>query len=149
MRFTNPAGDRIVADGKWMWIYLPSSNPGQVIKMPVQKNGAGVPDIAARFLTSPEASYTVSDGGSSRIAGRDTRAIVLVPKTESQPFTKAIVWVDAKDGLVRQFETVEGSGIVRRVTLTTLKANTAVTSSTFVFTPPKGVKVFEQGSSDR
>jgi outer membrane lipoprotein carrier protein len=33
--FTNPKGDRIVADGKALWVYTPSSAPGQVIKLPV------------------------------------------------------------------------------------------------------------------
>ena len=32
--FTNPSGDRIISDGKFVWIYLPSSAPGQVIRQP-------------------------------------------------------------------------------------------------------------------
>ena len=32
--FTEPAGDRIVGDGKSLWVYLPSSTPGQVLKLP-------------------------------------------------------------------------------------------------------------------
>ena len=31
--FTEPAGDRIVSDGKTLWVYLPSSTPGQVLKL--------------------------------------------------------------------------------------------------------------------
>src|ERR671936_2185723 len=34
IRFTEPAGDRIISDGRWVWIYLPSSAPGQVVKRP-------------------------------------------------------------------------------------------------------------------
>src|ERR671931_1994598 len=30
IRFTDPSGDRIVADGASVWVYLPSSAPGQV-----------------------------------------------------------------------------------------------------------------------
>ena len=37
IRFTNPAGDRIVADGKWVWVYLPSATPDQVVRMPVSR----------------------------------------------------------------------------------------------------------------
>ncbi|HEX5831373.1 MAG TPA: outer membrane lipoprotein carrier protein LolA, partial [Gemmatimonadaceae bacterium] len=29
VRFTDPTGDRIVADGTNLWVYLPSTNPGQ------------------------------------------------------------------------------------------------------------------------
>src|SRR4051812_42010700 len=32
IRFTGPDSGRIVADGKAVWVYLPSSTPGQVIK---------------------------------------------------------------------------------------------------------------------
>src|SRR6476619_1649045 len=36
IRFAKPAGDLVVADGKWLWVYLPSSAPGQVLKMPAK-----------------------------------------------------------------------------------------------------------------
>ena len=32
MRFTEPKGDRIVADGRYLWLYTPSTTPGQVIR---------------------------------------------------------------------------------------------------------------------
>src|SRR5688500_8053914 len=32
--FSDPKGDKIVSDGSALWVYLPSSAPGQVIKMP-------------------------------------------------------------------------------------------------------------------
>src|SRR6184192_1234673 len=34
-RFTDPKGDRIIGDGKMVWLYLPSTNPDQVIRTPV------------------------------------------------------------------------------------------------------------------
>jgi len=40
--FAEPSGDRIVSDGQWVWVYLPSTNPGQVIRAKVGANGAGV-----------------------------------------------------------------------------------------------------------
>ena len=30
VKFIEPAGDRIVADGTWLWVYAPSATPGQV-----------------------------------------------------------------------------------------------------------------------
>ena len=36
VNFTSPAGDRVVSDGKWLWVYLPSSAPNQVIKLPAK-----------------------------------------------------------------------------------------------------------------
>src|SRR5919204_2502611 len=88
VRFTEPAGDRIVADGKSMWIYLPSTNPGQVIKTRPGESGAGVPDVTSQFLDSPKTRYTVSDGGKDAVDGRPAHVLVLAPKDPSIPFTK-------------------------------------------------------------
>src|SRR6188474_2656773 len=31
--FSDPAGDRIVADGQFVWVFLQSATPGQVLKL--------------------------------------------------------------------------------------------------------------------
>ncbi|MDQ3698606.1 MAG: outer membrane lipoprotein chaperone LolA [Gemmatimonadota bacterium] len=144
VRFTEPAGDRIVADGEWIWIYLPSSNPGQVIRTPIGSDGSGVPDVTAQFLTAPRERYTVRDGGRGTAAGRPAHILALTARDQTLPFTTANVWVDDADGLVRQFETTDPSGLVRRVTMTRLTTNGAVDREVFRFTPPKGVTVFSQ-----
>jgi len=71
--------------------------------------------------------------------------LLLSPKAEAQaPFTKATIWVDDDDGLIRQFETVESSGVTRRVRITSLELNVPVDRSAFAFTPPAGVRVVER-----
>ena len=141
--FSNPKGDRIVADGKALWVYTPSSAPGQVIKLPVGAGSAGGLDLAAQFFDKPKARYTMSDAGRATIGGRATRAVNLVPRQPMQ-FTRAIVWVDTADGTLRQFEVTEPSGLVRRVTLSDIKVNAAVDKGAFTFAVPKGVKVYGQ-----
>ena len=42
-RFTEPAEDRIVADGRAVWLYLPSTLRGQAIRLP-RGVGAGAGD---------------------------------------------------------------------------------------------------------
>ncbi|MDB4915498.1 MAG: lolA, partial [Gemmatimonadetes bacterium] len=51
--FARPAEDRIVADGKFVWLYLPSSAPDQVIKTPQGPSGSGTVDLTAQFLSEP------------------------------------------------------------------------------------------------
>ncbi len=145
VRFTDPAGDRIVADGKSLWIYLPSTNPGQVIRARVGENGAGVPDVTAQFLDAPKTRYAVSDAGRGEVGRRPARILTLVAKEASVPFSKAIIWVDDVDGLVRQFEMTDANDMVRKITITELTINAPIAMSVFRFTPPKGVKVFDQG----
>ena len=137
--FTNPSGDRIISDGKFVWIYLPSSAPGQVIRQPASAAGVGL-DFSSELLTSPRAKFSVGDGGVSTTDGRAARVVVLTPKSE-KPFTKARIWVDDRDGLVRQLELTEPSGLTRLIKFSQMKLNAKVSSSAFKFAVPKGVRV--------
>ena len=145
IRFTEPAGDVIIADGKAIWIYLPSSTPGQVIKRPAADRSAVPIDLTGEFLSAPRSKYDIADGGKQSVDGHTAYVLKLVPrKGTSAPFTRATVWVDEDDGIIRQFEVEESSGITRRIHLTTLNLNAAVDRGAFSFTPPKGVKVVDQ-----
>ena len=143
-RFSQPKGDMIIGDGKWLWVYLPSSTPNQVIKMPMTEGGAGSLDLASRFFDSPKTRFAITDAGAATVGGRATRALVLKPKSSTEPFTQAKVWLDTNDGTLRQFETAEPSGITRLVTITAVTPNAAVNTKAFSFKPPKGARVVDQ-----
>jgi outer membrane lipoprotein carrier protein len=141
----NDDGGRVVSDGKYLWIYMPTSAPGQVIKRLTNEDGGGAPiDITGQFLDEPRAKYDIT------AAGRDTtgdaaQVLSLVPKTgQAAPFTRAKVWVSDKDALIREFEVVEKSGVTRHVRLTSLALNVPIEKSAFTFTVPKGVRVVDQ-----
>ena len=142
VRFSDPAGDAIVSDGEAVWVYLPSSAPKQVLKLPIGTNAAGALDLTAQFLESPEARYAISLEGTETIGGRSTQVLALAPRQPMQ-FTAARIWVD-RDGIIRQLRVTEGSGVVRTVRFTKLELNGALPASSFRFTPPAGVKVFDQ-----
>jgi outer membrane lipoprotein carrier protein len=144
IRFSDPAGDRIVADGRALWIYLPSTTPGQVIRTSLAQ-GANTVDLTGQFLTAPRTKYNITAAGTTTVGGRPAHGLLLVPKQAgSQPFTRATVWVDDRDGLVRQFEVTDQNGVTRRVRLTSIRVNVPVDAATFRFTPPKGARVVEQ-----
>jgi outer membrane lipoprotein carrier protein len=145
VRFTDPAGDRIIADGTWVWFYLPSTAPGQVIRTRIQDGMAGSPDLTAQFLDAPSSRYDITDLGRDTVNGRGARVLALVPKAGVQaPFQKAVIWVDNADALIRRFEVTDANEVVRRVTIQKLTLNAAVPASAFRFTPPAGTKVIEQ-----
>lgn len=144
IRFTDPEGDLVVADGRVVWIYLPSSNPGQALRMPLTGQTPGMVDLTAQFLDRPRERYHITDGGPSDVDGRAARAVILVPKDAGQPFTKATVWVDDADGMIRRFEITEPTGLTRTVRLLTIRVNGPVQRSAFTFTPPQGVEVVDQ-----
>jgi outer membrane lipoprotein carrier protein len=142
VRFADPANDRIVADGKFVWLYLPSSAPDQVIKTVQSANGTGTVDLTAQFLTAPRSRYRIDAVGTQVVSGRATHGFNLIPKnTEGAPFLAASVWIDDDDATIRQFEVTDQSGVQRKVRLTSLKTNVPVDASAFVFTPPAGVRV--------
>ena len=143
-RFVQPKGDMIIGDGKWLWVYLPSSTPGQVIKVPMTDGGAGSLDLASRFFDSPKTRFAITDAGTATVAGRAAHALMLKPKSSTEPFTQAKVWIDTADGTLRQFQTEEPSGITRLVTITAVTPNAPVDAKLFSFTPPKGARIVDQ-----
>src|SRR5262245_46806660 len=78
--FSEPKNDRIVADGKFVWVYLQSATPGQVVKMSNEYAGAANTDLLGQFLDAPRAKYDIMDAGADTVAGRRTRALVLMAK---------------------------------------------------------------------
>ncbi|HZK78782.1 MAG TPA: outer membrane lipoprotein carrier protein LolA [Gemmatimonadaceae bacterium] len=142
--FTSPKGDRVVADGKSLWVYLPSSAPGQVIRMPANgKNTLALVEPGELFLSSPSSRYDITSGGSATLAGRKTNIISLVPKKPNNMFTRAKLWVDTRDNSIRQFEVVDANGLTRVVTITKLQSNLGVAASEFKFSPPKNARILD------
>lgn len=147
IRFDQPGKDAIVADGKFVWVYLPTSAPGQVIKRSGTDRSAVPIDLTGQFLDAPRKKYDISAAGTRTVEGHPAHGLALTPKAGTAgPFTKATVWVDDDDSLIREFETTESSGVTRHVRLTTLETNGTIDRSTFSFTPPKGTKVVDQTS---
>jgi outer membrane lipoprotein carrier protein len=57
LSITFDSGDRVVADGSTLWAYLPSSVPGQVVRMPYTGANASAVDPAEQFLNSPRTRF--------------------------------------------------------------------------------------------
>ena len=147
INFTDPSGDRIVSDGQSLWIYLPSTAPGQVIKTSARGNNAlAMVDPGGAFLSSPETRYTMSGGGTATIAGRKMNVVNLAPKKSNGVFTEAKVWVDAESSYIRQFEVTDANGLKRVVTITSIQPNATVAASEFRFTPSKNMRVLDSAS---
>lgn len=143
MRFTSPAGDRIVADGRYLWLYTPSTEPGQVIRSRIPQTGTG-PNLIGQFVERPRERYTAryvrADSGAAGWAD----VIALTPRVDSQAYSSAVIWVGRADGLVRRVDLVEASGQERSVRLSNLQANVVVPSKEFRFSAPRGVRVVDQ-----
>ncbi len=140
--FTDPAGDRIVGDGKTLWVHLPSSAPGQVFKLPATADGAVVADLLGQLLDTPRQAFTISGGAVDTVDGRPVRRVQLVPRTEgSVPFTRATLWLDEGGARPARVQVVDPQGVDRTITLTSWTPNAALPANAFRFTPPRGARV--------
>src|SRR2546423_383758 len=78
------------------------------------------------------------------VDGHATYGLTLTPKKgTSAPFTKATVWIDDDDSLIREFEETESTGVVRHVHLTSLDINASIDRGVFTFGVPPGVKIVD------
>jgi outer membrane lipoprotein carrier protein len=146
LSITFDSGDRVAADGSTLWVYLPSSVPGQVMKMPYTGRNASSVDPAEQFLNSPRTRFAVTSSGTATVAGRPAHAVTLVPKRANPNFTSAKVWIDDNDSSIRQFDVETANGLTRHVVITSFTANPALSRSSFRFAVPKGAKIVDQAA---
>jgi outer membrane lipoprotein carrier protein len=145
MRFTDPPGEAIVIDGRHVWVYTPSTVPGQVIRMPVPSGGPAYGyNLLAWLLDRPAERYKASYLRSEKVSGRTTDAIELVPAVPDLPFEKAVIWIDRESALPRRLEIHEQSGATRTLNLDQIRVNERVPDETFSFKVPSGVRVVDQ-----
>lgn len=141
IEYSYPRGDVVVDDGTWVWIYLPSSQPGQVIRQPADGSGGANPLTYLRDLRS---MYAVASVGSEEISGESSDHLSMEPKVEDAPFTHVAVWVGRRTGLLRQVRTVTSDGVEKSYTFTSLDPGAGVAESRFRYAPPAGVEVYDQ-----
>ncbi len=144
IRYTDPKGDAIVSDGEVLWLYLPSTMKNSVMKMPGAA-GSGM-NFLAQLLSSPREHYVVGTSADTSFAGRSHAVYTLTPKQGKAPFVRATLWIGKRDALLWMLETVEPSGMIRRVRFTSIKPNARVPKSATTFVVPDGVKIVDQAA---
>jgi outer membrane lipoprotein carrier protein len=145
MRFTDPPGEAIVVDGRHVWVYTPSTVPGQVIRMAVPSGGPAYGyNLLAWLLDRPAERYKASYLRTEPVTGKVSDVIQLVPAVPDLPFEKAIIWIDRESALPRRLEIHEQSGATRTLDLSQIRINERVPDDTFSFKVPRGVRVVDQ-----
>jgi outer membrane lipoprotein carrier protein len=145
MRFTDPPGEAIVIDGEHVWVYTPSTVPGQVLRMKVPSGGPVYGyNLIAWLLDKPAERYEPRYLRQDTVSGRAVDVIELVPAVPDLPFERAVLWLDRGDALPRRLEITERGGALRTLTLSKVQTNQRVPDSTFAFQVPPGVRVVDQ-----
>ena len=145
MRFTDPPGEAIVIDSEHVWVYTPSTVPGQVLRL---KPPTGGPvygyNLIAWLLDKPAERYRPKYLRQDTVGGRSVDVVELVPAVPDLPFERAVLWLDRGDALPRRLEITERGGALRTLTLSKVEVNQRVPDSTFTFKVPSGVRVVDQ-----
>jgi outer membrane lipoprotein carrier protein len=145
MRFTDPAGEAIIIDGRYVWVYTPSTVPGQVVRLAVLSGGPVYGyNLLAWLLDRPAERYKTSYLRGERLNGRTTDVLELTPAVPDLPFEKAVIWLDRESALPRRLEIHEQSGATRTLDLSQIRVNQQVPDRTFTFNVPSGVRVVDQ-----
>ena len=105
MRFSDPPGEAIVIDGRWVWVYTPSTTPGQVLRIPVPSGGPVYGyNLLAWLLDRPTERYNSSYLRADRLDNRAMDVVEMIPTVPDMPLSRATVWLDRSDGLPRRME---------------------------------------------
>jgi outer membrane lipoprotein carrier protein len=146
MRFADPKGDRVVADGKKLWLYTPSTTPGQVIRTVIPGMGTTGPNLIGQFVDHPRSRYRSRYVQDALLMDGPADVIELTPLVVplEVPYSSATVWISRKDGLIRRIEIEEKSGQRRTIVLQNLRVNQPVQAREFRFSPTSGVRVVDQ-----
>ena len=141
LRFTDPAGEQIVLDGHHVWMYLPSTEPGQVRKIPINS----LPDYfnPRSLLNQPGRRFEAKSVRHEQLNGRLADIVVLTPRDPDVPFSEVTLWVDREDGLPRRLQFKERSGASRTFTFSEVRTNQRIPERTFTFEIPSGVRVVD------
>ncbi|MHB1168133.1 MAG: LolA family protein [Longimicrobiales bacterium] len=143
LRFSQPQGDVIVSDGEYFWIYYPSVDEKQVIRMPASQGATGGVDLQAQFIGDPTERFEATLHGTEDVGGRPAYALTLVPRG-SVGYKSLRVWLDTRDYLARRFEIAEENGSVRRFDLSSLRTNVRLGDDVFRFTPPADARIVDR-----
>lgn len=140
MDFSDPEGDIVVGDGRYLWIYYPSMDPQQVFRQPLEQGPEGRFDFHREFLGDPGSKYAPEYLKSDSLGGHATDVLRLVPRGPSA-YREAEVWIDSRSRLLRKVVIVEENESVREVTLSRLQVNPELRPEVFRFVPPEGVTI--------
>lgn len=145
MDFSDPEEDLIVSDGQHLWLYYPSTHPGQVIRSELgdRGRGAAMVDLQGRIFRLARTRYDVRYAGRDTLDGASVHRVELDPRSDEADYRRVEVWLDAGSLLVRRLVFEDRSETVRTVTLEDIRTGVSLPDSLFRFRVPEGAEVFE------
>ncbi|TDD21270.1 outer membrane lipoprotein carrier protein LolA [Kribbella turkmenica] len=142
-------------DGKTAWAYDSAEREAVKLTLPARAHRPAGPElkpesynpatVAKQFLDAIDPTTQVEVSGTDKVAGRDAYMLRLVPKTDKSTVGSVTLAIDSKNWVPLEVTVMPRTGKDPAAQLGFSSVSFGIpATSTFTFTPPKGVKVTEK-----
>ena len=130
----NISGQEIYSDGDNIWTYDKSANEVQLTKFDASSNTITPQKMFTDFY---DKDFLYKLNGEKKEAGKVIQEIELTPIDKTKPFFKVLVYVDKATNNIVSSKVFEKNGNHYIYKITSMKTNTSLPDSLFVFDPKK------------
>jgi outer membrane lipoprotein-sorting protein len=131
-------GQDIFSDGNNIWTVDKSANEVQITKFDASSNTLTPQKMFTNFY---DKDFLYKLNGESKISGKTIQEIELTPVDKTKTFFKVIVGIDKNSKNIVSTKVYEKNGNKYTYSITSIKTNTALPQSMFVFDPKKYPKM--------
>ena len=135
--YTTPYEQRIIADGKELWVY--DVDLDQVTVKPMATGLASAPIMILMRKEKLGVEFNISEVGQRKFL----YWVELEPKSQDMDYSN--VYIGLEDGVVKAMELRDKFGQSTQIVFENLRLNVVHNPKTFKFVPPDGVDVFGVG----
>lgn len=132
-------GQTVVTDGETVWSYSVANNQVLIDRFKLDERSIS----PERILTAAPEDFFPSIAGHEKIAGANVTVLKMAPQKPAMAVKSMKLWVNESDWLIRKVEIVDLHGKETVYIVNSIKTNTGVPDSRFVFQPPDGVEVVD------
>ncbi len=144
LEYDKPAGQLLVADGRWYWFIMPQPDMVQAMRTPIKEGESSAP----RYILGGGMNerYSGKLAGTEKRRGIATYVLDLAPKTPSPYYRSLRAWIDTRSFATRAVKYLDESNNFNTFDFTNLEENKPIPPGKFVFNPPPGMQILDSGS---
>ena len=143
IEFSNPAGQRIVSDGKTMWIYIPAM---RVVAEQDLRSGGDVPAPTAsglrRLFSRYHYRFAGKDQPEPQKTGDPLYTLQLRQKETRSGYRSMKLWVN-KDYMIVRAQCETSTGKTVEISFSNIKTNVDFQNALFRFEMPQGARTIK------
>jgi outer membrane lipoprotein carrier protein len=145
IEFANPSGQKIVSDGKRLWVYIPSMNV--VAEQDMRSDSASIFSSATgsglkRLFTKYHYKFASRNQPEKQSDGSMQYTLFLKQRESRSGFRTIKLWI-SEDFLIKKAVGESSTGKMIEINFTNIKSNFEVSSGVFQFDIPSQAKIIK------